>query len=570
MTRSGNRVERWLQDPKVRFSLLLVLSCLTLIGAMGVAKTSGCSQLCGDFCGCSTDTEQQKAKVSSAAPHMSPVIALLAPQREVSGDGRVHLALSAVHDGDALKPARLDLVWTPPAGAQGIQFDDRQPEAQRNSSFMFRDVPVNYGRLPGATDAIAVSYQLGSSAGTNEWLPYSTLQVRYRGPDGQLVTYASTRLVDADDVRSSSARVDATGGRGASVNAADYYFWHMTMWGFRANPDDIDTSLCEELVASIPEGNPFIGVRFPVPPGSETFEPPIVLGNGYYAAIYLLDEGQRPYVRLMTQTLELKPQYVDFLENELPSAPDEHWMAIGRASTEPITCPEGLDLPAGTWEIGAEFWLDMGGAKDACESCQLTAYLCFDGELPPAAVAIDLSRAAGAVGAGFYQSSGITCIGPQPHRLTELWGSPVNPSPSFALEGWNTATVDPGQVLTFTHKIQNLGSQQVTVDLSYLSAMGISYGLYQSTYDGPRVPLVPMSSRVTLGTGWSAGERWFSLIAAVPSDARGAETVWVTATSATAPDDATYLTDGAWIGPWAPPTPEGMRLRIRLPLVLGG
>jgi hypothetical protein len=196
----------------------------------------------------------------------------------------------------------------------------------------------------------------------------------------------------------------------------------------------------------------------------------------------------------------------------------------------------------------------------------LPIYYCYEGQVPPAALA-GVSRLLGAgVAATTYQGWGITCLGPHPLRLH---GDP--PMPGFEIGSTHTGWITPTQPITLSHYVLNLSNAPVTLTLSYSSSLDLPWGIYSGTWQAPTLPLVPITEplRLKAPTGGMRDVRTFWLIGSAPAGTpAGAETLIITARDVTSPARSVWTSDLVWVGDWvAPPTPIHWRA-LHLPLLL--
>jgi hypothetical protein len=252
--------------------------------------------------------------------------------------------------------------------------------------------------------------------------------------------------------------------------------------------------------------------------------------------------------------LEYRPQYHTFLENELPSAPGEHWLALGAATTPTFTCPDGL--PA-KWDYRdwfvADLYLDLGGEQDTCAGCNLPLYYCYRGQDPPFFLAAMSQALGGDVTS--YQGWGITCLGPHPVTLD-------GGGQSFTLHGQHTGYVSPTQTIAFSHYVEKNSSSPMTITLDHASSLGLPWGIYSDS-----LGTEPLPDPIVLGQWYDS--RRFYLIATVPADAPdGAETLTITATDVASPSLSAWTSDLLWVGDWVEPPGPPLWHKLYLPLVL--
>ena len=350
----------------------------------------------------------------------------------------------------------------------------------------------------------------------------------------------------------------------------DYYLWQTRLWFF-ASETTMTTSLCQEWMDRAQAEPFFIAVRFPAQPPTlaptDSYSLPVVFDEDYAPTLSLMDTSPGNFGPVFTATLEYKPRYFSFLENELPSAPGEHWLALGVVPTPTLACPAGITLGPDDWAFRSKVHLDLGGAKDTCADCVLPFYYCYEGQESPFASALLSNLLAGGAGVTSHQGWGITCLGPQPFRLLD--GSVPALSPPFELHGSNTAVVTTTRTISFHHPLWNLGTEPVTVSLDHTSALSIPWTIYVGNDDEPQSPLTgPLVLTETPPVYYSI---W--MVAQVSTETlSGTETVLITATDVLSDAHSSWTSDLLWVGDWvAPPplpSPPGSRYQVYLPLIL--
>ena len=495
-----------------------------------------------------------------------------------SGEGMDAQLLSSQASGEA---SSVDFIWTPPPDVEDISFLDHQPvNPDGPPPYEFNDVPLD----ENGEANVRVAYVVPSlPLGREQMLLVDTLQVEHVGgveaasvilrvhesPSQKDMPFAPSDALPSAPLATSGASAIRTGREslpqdrwpellvGGMAPQQDYHLWEIHQW---FDPVDVTmtATLCQDWVDFWQEGTTFVALRFPdlsaTPPYTGSYALPVVFRGEYSPTLHLLDDrGGWPGTAILTAPLEYKPERFTFLENELPSAEGEHWLALGVSSSPPITCPEGLEIGGGDWNVGVEAWLDFGGEEGDCEDCVLALYYCYEGEEAPLSSALRAQALGAGLGATSYQGWGITCMGPHPLRLR----GGGTPDPAFVLYGMHTADISPTQTISFSHAVRNLGSDPVAVTLDYTSSLGVPWGIYSGTEDGPDLPLVPITESFTLSPEleWPANTRHFWMIAEVPTGAQGAETLLITATDVTSPTLSTWTSDLLWVGDWMPPSP---------------
>jgi len=554
-------IKKWLQRPYVRVLGYLLLAVVVPLG-IGVA----CNL---------TESESTMEYVVDSDPGL---VIFLNASEEVLPGASTDLHLSGVAYRPPPKPKYMDYIWTPPPGATNFEFPDHQPEPG-GPPFHFRNVPVGDD---GCGDIIRVSYKPPPlPPGEDEMQIVNTLEVRTK--DASNTSCETTAVIRRKEGASSipvppaaavapaaSQRQPEPPARGMAPQQG-YYLWETHLWLDPTDEITMTTKLCQDMMDSAQKDTAFVALRFPVldarPSYTRSYPLPVVFQGARSPILSLLHYDGWVPTTVLTTPLEYRPERFTFLENELPAAEEEHWLALGLSSSDPITCPEELEMGGGDWQIEVNMWLDFGGEKNACADCVLPLYYCYEGQDPPLVFSL-LARASGGnaarltssqVSATPYQGQGITCIGPDPLRMME-WGAT---SPPFSLAGTHMFRVSPTQTISLPHRVTNLDGP-VTITLDYASSLGLPWGIYSGTYDAPAIPLVPITGPIVLED--TPPGRYFWMIAEVPPGTQGAETLLITATSALSPTLFAWTSDLGWVGDWtAPPLTKPL---IYLPVVL--
>ncbi|MBM3134277.1 MAG: hypothetical protein FJZ89_03115 [Chloroflexi bacterium] len=307
----------------------------------------------------------------------------------------------------------------------------------------------------------------------------------------------------------------------------------------------LTTSLCEEWRTFAQSDDFFLAVRVPVSPTvsiTESQPLPLISGGTYSNTMQLVG----PSVRVITTPLELRPERLTFLANELPAAPGETWMAMGPVS-DTTTYPAGLELPPNRWALQTRFYLDLTHQPNNCVGCTLPLYYCYEGQDPPSPFFTDLYRALDrhiTPYQGSYQGLGITCLGPHPLHLLD-WAIPL-----WELGEASLAMITPTQVISFPHYLGNWTDQPMTVTLAYTVPLPVAWGLYEDA--GGTTPITP-----PIPLPMYRGKEFWLISEPVPTTTvDGPYTLIITATDVTSPTNSRWTSDLIWVGDWvAPPLP---------------
>jgi hypothetical protein len=327
------------------------------------------------------------------------------------------------------------------------------------------------------------------------------------------------------------------------------------------------TTLCQELIDAWQAGDYFSAVQVPAIATTST-----VTSTGTIAALPIVDIAtfniplmytnvEMPILKLDTVShgivisvpLEIKPDRMNFVVNEMPESEDKIWFAMGAISTPPLACPTGLDLAPGDWEFKLGFSLDLGGG-DSHAGDLIEFYQCYEGQDPPLDFPGGTASLVSIFGANTYQGEGITCFGPLAIRLGSFKGLEILNS--------HSAVISPTETITFPHMIFNNPASLMTITLETESAMGFAWKLYKKT-EPPE-----------LITGPFQIENGLDILAVLqaPAGSAGMETVKIKVSSVADPTISAWTSDVLWIGPWSPPPtvepPSTDSNKLYLPLVL--
>ena len=455
-------------------------------------------------------------------------------------------------------PDYVKLRWVSPPNVGSVQTSHEQNRTYSGRSDFFNAAVVEW-KLPvdpttGKTEMVTVHY---------EPPPWGVNGVDTFGVESDLYPNSvHESIFHAMDIEAAAPPppVWTRPASRAAAPAAGYYRWLVYEHYRTTEPMTVTSDLCQDWVDLLQSEQTFVGLRFPVlPPTLSYTEPytlPLVIGPAG-SSLALLDERVSPATTVLTVPLEYRPEHHTFLENELPAAPGEHWLAMGVVTTPTIDCANVPTL--GKWTIDANLWLDFGGAADACKGCVLPLYYCYAGQEPPAPLA-----ALGAVaGVTSYQGWGITCLGPD-----ALYLESGATTPPFTLGWTHTALITPTETISLSHYLYNSGAVPVTVTLAYSSTPGLPWGVYSGTQEAPDLPLAPIIGPIRLEDTWPESVRYFWMIATVPDGTpSGAGTLVITATDVTSPAITASTRDLLWVGDWVAPPGPPLWYRLYLPLM---
>jgi hypothetical protein len=333
----------------------------------------------------------------------------------------------------------------------------------------------------------------------------------------------------------------------------DYYLWETVMWHYTEGLT-LTAELCHDYAHLFDPDTAFVALRFPVQPPTLPYSAPYTLPvsfrNDASPHAVLLDERAFPVTSILTVPLEYKAQYLTFAENELPSAPGEHWLTLGAVSspTIEIDCDSLPDLADSEWEVRTRVWLDFGGVQDTAMGHMLPLNYCYEGQELPSA----MSQALGQAGIS-YQGWGITCVGP--HYLTLLdW-------PDWELTDQSGAWITPTQSVTFTHRIYKSTFKPLSFTLEVSSTLDAGWVIY----DG-QVGQTPVPDPLRVDSG---ATHYFRVVGQAPvGTADGSYTLFVTARTDDTLPALRRVSDLMWVGNWVAPPGGTQSFSIYLPLVV--
>lgn len=452
-------------------------------------------------------------------------------------------------------PSRVAVTWISPlhsyvsnVTASHAQFQTHNGPDLGGSYVIQWSLPVD--PTTGKTDTVSISYDSNPDLTRMDYF------------DARSNTYPETANQTITRPPSGGGQAAATPASAPAAPADDYYRWRVHRHLYPAGDTAMTPTLCHDWRELLQSEHTFLALRFPVLPPplayTQSYTLPLVTGGPGGSLATLEDRSGGPPTTALTAPLEYRPEYHTFLENALPAAPGEHWLALGLVTTPALEC---ASLPSlAQWALELELVLDFGGAPDACADCVLPVYYCYAGQEPPLPLTV-LQSVPGAEVTS-YQGWGVTCLGPHPLRLGE--GAPLE------LQGMHTAWITPTQTVSLPHSLWNWSWAPLTVTLDYSSTWDLPWGVYSGTADAPDLPLTPIVGPIPLGAYYPAQKRDLWLIATVPAEtAWGAGSLVITATDVTSPARAATAWDLLWVGGRvAPPLPPWPQHRIYLPLVL--
>ena len=510
------------------FVLLLLVSALILV-AMAI---SGCDD-CDDD---DTDVEYSAySRPKKLAGGHSPVVI---GAGVVQPGGKVDLKIRP----DTRFNSNRTIKWTPPPGATNFEFPGAQPEPG-GPPFIFKNI--------GPHDEMQVGYTAPPKKGTL----VDTVQSTYADGSSSSVSFETEVTANAALLTAPPAPVGRS--PAPTLPQAQVNAWKVGTW-LEPKGIALTTELCQEWVDKLKGDDFFLAARMPMTTTAITasYRLPFVFGDPYSQTLHLQSyTNTHPFH--LTATLEYRPERHTFLANEMPQAAGEHWVALGISTTEPVSCPAGLNVPMNGWGLEADLWLDLHDQPNACAGCAVLVYGCYEGQNPPAGLAAQaLART---MGIESYQGEGITCFGPKP---TFLAGGGLH------FGGIGTAAITPTQPITLHQIIENRTGDAVTLTLAYTSTVS-NWRFYTGDWDAPDTgsPIIPGATEIVI-SNQDAAFMWV-VNNPVPADTPdGPHSLVLTVTSTTSPTLTTWDAVPLWSGGWVAPPPAGTGYRIYLPLVV--
>lgn len=535
----------YIQNPYVRFSLLLFFSILFISSFLWSTGCSGCGDPDVYYYYSAIATKLIGAK--------TPFMGYLEREtttRYARPKSEAARTIGLLQTGSgATKPDKVTYTWTPPKGATFIHVDghtvsgdppyvlkDRDPDEVIDIEYKMPDIPEH----------------------REEHTAVETLQTEYTDENGQPQSTAvrmETRITRIDN----QAVVSAPPAPDPSAQSGQIAAQSIEMWDVNHYIDikgiTLTTELCEDWLDVVAGDEYFVAVRVPEPPTTtvpltQAVELPFVFGGAYSQTVKL--ESYSPYTIPLTMTVEYRPDRFDFVANELPAAEDEYWIPLGLKADDAITCPDGLNVPPNGWGLVYDGLLDLSYAPDSCEGCMLPIYYCYEGQDAPEVAASGEDEN--------IRESGITCLGPQPFRLKGYSSS------DFALSGGSVKQFTPPITATFHHDIA--GPSGETANITYTSSLSDSWQMYGGDFNQPDYTK-PLTPPLTL-PAFTPIHFWM-VYKNMPTDTvTGTHTLWITASLVSTPTEKRWAADTLWVGDdWiAPPEAASDQADLYLPVIL--
>ncbi len=335
----------------------------------------------------------------------------------------------------------------------------------------------------------------------------------------------------------------------ANVEAWDVNYW------LDPNVITMTTDLCQEWRTKLLSDKFFIAARMPMSTTTITgsYRLPFVFGSPYSQTLKF--NMWTPFTTFLTATLEYRPERHTFLANELPSAAGKHWAALGVGAVEPSSCPTGLNVAPGKWEIYANLLLDLHDQPDACEGCTAQFFYCYQGQESPLA-GLGQHALAQSLGLDSYQGEGITCVGPTPIHLNTVGSRYLH------LGGAAVAVITPTLPITLQEYIE-APFYPIALTMDYTSTMD-GWHFYRGDWNSPDLNApITANTKIVLT---SVSPIW-AVNHPVPADTpAGPHSLVITVSSATSPSLTSWDAVVLWAGEWV--APPGGQTRVYLPFMM--
>jgi hypothetical protein len=543
-----NNLRHRLARSRATFYLLAFVILLTLVAMMG----------CLTNCDCDSDDQANTSSGTSQSQQLPAhsrklTVGVLTPHR-MNGD-TYRFGFVGCASGPPF-PATVKVTWSPPEGATNFTFyDDPKPDNPAGPPpFVWSNWPVdqNTGKLKTANVTLYYDYHD----------PYlkrvqvNTVTLESGGEQASGAGRGTMEWLLLTDQPANSATIMGSGESGGKPPTRDtalrlddpYYLWQVNQW-FYTDGGTMSASRCQDWRGLLQSDQVFLALRFPIYPPTlsytESYTLPVVF-RGPYSPTLTLWDTRGPTVRLLTVPLELRAMRHTFLENELPLAEGEGWVALGVATTPTVDCSGLPTITDGRWEFEADLYLDLGGTPEAGQGVVLPFYYCYEGQSPPGPlVGRDVTS---------YQGWNTTCLGP--HYLT-LRDGPGD----WELAGMANAWITPTQTISFPHTLYNwtvTPPLPLTFTLEATSTLPAGWAFYADPQG--QTPLVGPVRVDDVLEFWVFGQ-------APAGAADGPYNLFVTARTGETLPASQQAADLLWVGDWvAPPLP--FQHRAYLPLVV--
>lgn len=417
--------------------------------------------------------------------------------------------------------------WTPPEGASEFTFSLEAAHPVDPGPYIFNTYfPID---LP-----IRITYKAPPLP--SGWTSYVVGEVfkASRGDfadDIRVLTYTISASADA---AAEAPQPPPAGPRIVDKVSATVSSTLVERW-YGVEDTTLTTTLCQQIFDWLQSDGTFIAMRMPVDTSGGSYDLPVLFppADNTPKAEMQVDASS-----IQDFSLVVRGNQIPFMENNLPSAAGEHWVALGLDTATPATCPTGLNTSA--WEFYFRFPTNPATPIDS-----MPLYYCQEGQdAPPVGNAV-MRLLAGDKGKR-AQADGVTCLGPYNQNL--------NTNPTLVVSHphtvWDAYT---GDEIRLMHTVQQLGTVPA-VKFSITSDVdGFGWKLYPGTDTAPNLSAeIDMSQPYTLPTSFEA----FWMIGTVPAGvSAGSHTVNFRAEKSDDSGISGVSTDLIWTGDWVAPPP---------------
>jgi hypothetical protein len=539
-------VRQWLAGHRDSIALgLLLLLIPLLIGALGCRM----DPLHGS---CEFTWSGFAASMNAYRHHRStqpPVVRL-----EWDPDNRNAFILGGFAAGAPPYPPTAKLTWHPPHNATNIQFPAGNRPEPGGPPYVWNQ-PVN--PETGAVDPVRFQFDADQTH-----VHQFSLEAGGQSAHQTIPTYGPPPSPPSEGAVPQR--------RAELATRPDYWRWAVQQ-DVVLGAVEMSTTTCQAWADFVQGERVFYALRFPVahvaiepppqdPQASWYHILPVAMDSSTTPELWL--EGYAPWVvgRYGPLPLEIKPEYLEFCREALPTAPGEGWVTLGPVADADVQCPD--EFAGDDWGVALKMDLDFGGQQDAMVNETLAWYVCYQESGLGAAPARALARA---TGAQLYAAWDTVCMGPLPLPLLDR----ERPDPTFVLEGPRAfGHVMPSQPISLTFVCENLSTQPVDLKIEIASERGLTWEARMGDYHAPFAPPRPLPEVLRLSGKGGGGQYWQFIwfTADIPADAAwGSETLTITASDALNPARSTWNTGLVWVGDWPADAP---RRHIYLPIAL--
>ncbi len=507
-----------------------------LLGLMGALVLAFSLSSC-----CSGDVIRDLSVTDGAWQEGRPATSYANVKPNISGD-REGLPGSVVFTnvglaGQSELPDSVNYAWRLPPGVADVHFSGWQPDEQRGSTYLFRNVPGN--------TTISASYTLPHTGDSGSWFQF--VEATY-GDVYQVSTWEMQNLLHP--LAQQRRALSPAGALAPAAPQDDYWYWH-TVRGFTSEGVTMTQDLAPDVLTTLQGEGMFYAMKVPAPPSppTQSLVLPVVF-QGAITPTLQLTEFAPGQPTVITAPVEYRLDRIPDLNNAMPPAEGKMWVPLGLSPDAMIFPTQPFTLAQ--WDFLLDLTFDLGGApearfREAAQAPEIETYYCFEGSGQTRAATLLAGAFGGDAATRAFSQAGFTCVGPQPLHLVAV--------PALQLLPAAMVEVLPGQPIPIHHYVEENEPLTVTLDLS--STLNAGWALYAQP--DLTEPISPGVTEVLV-----EGRFDFWVAGTIPADtSEGAYYLEVSATPVEAPAQARLTRDIIWVGDWQPPA----RYRIYLPLV---